>query len=172
MWFARHHKMHVSWFSLRLSFFFLKLSCPSSPAKKYKPLSHSIMTDLANDPPLRPPGNVLLDSSQSPTPTVVLPSPLDVATPKAILNPFDPCLPLPDSQCDSLYLVAPQTWAQLNPNLGVQAQHPRAKATDATKATRKVNEVLNKANIERLATDLEKKCHTATNTGRKNCPGS
>jgi hypothetical protein len=39
--------------------------------------------------------------------------------------------------------------------LGVQVQRPRAKATDASKATRKINAALNKANAARLSADLK-----------------
>ena len=111
------------------------------------------MSDLSNDP--EPPANVVLvpPASESTVPSVLSSS---IATPSAILNPFDPRHPLPDSQRDALYLVAPQTWAQLNPNLGVQKQRPRAKLTDAAKATRKITAVLNKASAELLSADIEK----------------
>ena len=72
----------------------------------------------------------------------------------AILNPFDPRLPLPDSQHDPLYLVAPQTWAQSNPGLGVQTQRPRAKATAAAKATKKITAECNRAAAKLLSDDI------------------
>jgi hypothetical protein len=126
---------------------------PLFRAEKY-PLSYSLMTDLASDLPPGPPENALLVPTDQ-SPGHPLPA-SQAATPKAILNPFDPRVPLTDSQQDPLYLVPPQTWAQLNPSLGVQAQRPRAKATVAAKVTRKINAELNKANAARLSTDLEK----------------
>jgi hypothetical protein len=112
------------------------------------------MNDLASDLPSGSPGKTsLVPTDQSPAHP---PSASQAATPNPILNPFDPRVTLTDSQRDPLYLVPPQTWAQLNPSLGVQAQRPRAKATVAAKATRKINAELNKANAARLSADLEK----------------
>src|ERR1700733_15151240 len=68
-----------------------------------------------------------------------------IATSSAILNPFDPRNPLADGGCDPRYLVPPQTWAQLNPTSGVQKQRPRAKLTDAAKATKKITAEYNRA---------------------------
>ena len=61
-----------------------------------------------------------------------------IATSGAILNPFNPRYPLPNGERDPLYLVPPQTWSQLNPTLGIQKQCPRAKLTNAAKATKKI----------------------------------
>ena len=79
-----------------------------------------------------------------------------IAAPGPILNPFDPYQPLTNIQWDPLYLNAPQTWAQRNPNLGVQKERPRVKATDAAKATKKISAVWNKVNTALLSADMEK----------------
>jgi hypothetical protein len=79
-----------------------------------------------------------------------------IAAPSPILNPSDPHQPLTNIQWDPLYLNAPQTWAQHNPNLGVQKERPRAKATDAAKATKKISASRNKVNAALLSADVEK----------------
>ena len=76
--------------------------------------------------------------------------------PSAILHPFDPQHPLPDDHHDPLYLVAPQTWAQRNPNSGVQKSRARATLTHAAKASRKVAAARNKANAALLSADVTK----------------
>jgi hypothetical protein len=79
-----------------------------------------------------------------------------IATSGAILNPFDPRNPLPDGGCDPLYLVPPQTWAQLNPTSGVQKQRPRAKLTDAAKATKKITAECNRAKAALLSAAIDR----------------
>jgi hypothetical protein len=91
--------------------------------------------------------------SVSQAPAIV---PSTSSTPSAILNPFDPRQLLPDNQHDPLYLVAPQTWAQLNPNLGTQNQRLRAKPMDAAKAVKKITAARNKANAQLLSADIDK----------------
>jgi len=113
------------------------------------------MADLSIDLPEPPTENVML------VPTAVSTSQVPAISTSSsrvstILNPFDLRQPLLDSQRDPLYLAAPQTWAQLNPSLGVQKQRMRAKPTDAAKATRKITTARNKANAELLTADIEK----------------
>ena len=78
-----------------------------------------------------------------------------VTVPSSMLQPFDPHQPLANSERDPLYLDAPQTWAQRNPTLAVQKKRPRAKATDAAKATKKIAAAHNKANAALLSADIE-----------------
>ena len=106
------------------------------------------MADLANNN-VEPP-----ESARIPIPTPSSESQAPTATPSTILNLFDPCQPLADNDHDSLYLVPLQTWAQLNPNQGVQKHCPRAKATDAAKATRKITTAHNKANAALLSANI------------------
>lgn len=73
----------------------------------------------------------------------------------AILNPFDSHLPLLDHECDPLYLIAPQTWAEKNPYLGTQKEHPRAKPMNVAKATKRITAEYNKAQAVQLTTDIE-----------------
>jgi hypothetical protein len=113
------------------------------------------MADLAIDHP-EPLQNVMLVPVTTSASQAPLPTSSRVATPGGILNPFDPRQPLPNDQRDPLYLAEPQTWAQRNPNLGVQKQRPRAKTTDAAKATRKITAARNKANAALLSTDIAK----------------
>jgi hypothetical protein len=54
-----------------------------------------------------------------------------------------------------LYLIPPQTWGQLNPTLGVQKQRPRAKLTDAAKATKKINAEHNRAQQKLLSAAID-----------------
>jgi hypothetical protein len=77
-------------------------------------------------------------------------------TSSAILNPFNPHNPLPNNQCDQLYLVTPQTWAQLNPNKNTQKEHHRAKLMDAAKATKKISVERNRAAAALLSADIDK----------------
>ena len=88
------------------------------------------LTDNASDPPN------LLDNA-TPVSTATTKSTSSGGISNAILNPFDPRLPLPDSEHDPLYLMTPQTWAKKNPGFNVQKEHPRAKPTATAKATKK-----------------------------------
>jgi hypothetical protein len=91
-----------------------------------------------------------------PTAAAMSTSSSNIPIPSVVINPFDPRYPLPSNQPDPLYLVAPQTWAQRNPNLGTQPERHRAKITAAAKATRKITTARNKANAALLSADIEK----------------
>lgn len=82
--------------------------------------------------------------------------PSPILTSNATLSVFDPRYRLPGNQLDPLYLTAPQTWSQRNPDLGTQPQRLRATTTAAARATRKVTTARNKVNAELLSADIEK----------------
>jgi hypothetical protein len=112
------------------------------------------MADLANHTTDMP--DLLDNAPPVSTATTNSTSSSDATSKNAILNPFDPCLPLPDSERDSLYLITPQTWAEKNTGSSLQKERPRVKPTSAAKATNKITAEYNRTQAALLSADIEK----------------
>lgn len=77
-------------------------------------------------------------------------------SPPAALNPFDPRCVIKPGDKDPLYLAAPQTHAQRNPDMVIQDQRQRAKVSTASRAAAAIQATLNKAKAARLYADVAK----------------
>lgn len=82
---------------------------------------------------------------------VLAPAPNALST---VLNPFDPHYIIQNGSKDALYLAAPQTHAQCNQNMAVQAQCQQAKLSDASKGAASLTNALNKAKAVHLNADI------------------